>query len=244
MLQRSSVGLTRPPWLSTGRNRTSCAVVVHSSHLRHRGRRRRGARGRLRRRQLPAGELSRASRRGDRPCRECAGVRCLHALARAVRLSGPTGFSIGGQPADQDLAGWTRSHFPRVQVRHPRLRSPAARAGITVQCRQPPGAGTGPALRVLHAHAPSHELPRPRPRRSLHPPLRGRPASAAVRTCDESVRERRAKFALRPQPASRQLLTPRARSLAGIERAGEVTRVRVKGPRPGACTSSLPSSGL
>ena len=173
------------------------------------------------------------------------------AFAACMRSHGLSGYpdpqvsQSAGHVADQDLAGRTRSHFPGVQVRHPRLRSPSARRGITVRCRQPPGAGAGPALRDLHAHAPSPELPRPRPRRSLHPPLRGRPASAPVPARDESVRERRAKLALHPQPTSGHLLTPRAHVLSPAPSGrGQVRRARVRGPRPGARTSSRPRSGL
>ena len=203
VLRRDSTWLSP---LSTERNRTSCAAAVHSS---------------------PPSPSQPPPSRCSRPAAAAAAPRRPAQPGQPPRRPTLLGSAWRSRPA------CARTESPAIRTRRclnrrATCRSRSRRAdsiptpqrsslprtlAVTfcptrdhVQCQQPPGAGAGPPLRVLHAHAPSPELPRPRPRRSLHPPVRGRPASAPVPARDESVRERRAKLALDPQPTSRQLL--------------------------------------
>ena len=191
----------------------------------------------------PTGSAGQTSRPTDLAGEAVTFAACMrsHGL---VRLSGPTGLSIGGPREHHDLARRTRSQLSGVQVCHARLQSPSARPRIIVRFRQPPGAGPRPALRVLHAHARRPELPRPRPRRSLHPPVRARPAGAPVPASDESVRERRAKLALDPQPTSSRVSEAITKANA-VGVAGPPVRPRALGSgAPGMRTGTVAGPAL
>ena len=164
-------------------------ALLPSTHpdLPHRSRRRRGARGRLWRRHTPPTRSATAA--------ENVGKQFV-AFAVCMRSHGVPGYpdpevsSSGNRVQVTISPGSADPNSPAFKSAGHTCHNLLPNGGNPVNGPQRPSAG--PAVRGLHAHARSPELPRRRPRRSLHPPVRGRPAGAAVSARDESMRERRA----------------------------------------------------